>query len=134
LTGSLAPPIGDHLPPYMRFRDAFPIFHTPDIERLAAFYCDQLGFERGYRFPDEGDTAFLVVTLGDLSIGLTQTKEPDEVGRVDLWLYTDDVDREVERLRENGATVVGEPADREWGERMATVIDPDGNFLHVGSR
>ena len=118
----------------MGFRDAFPIFHTPDIERLAAFYCDQLGFERGYRFPDEGDAAFLVVTLGDLSIGLTQTKEPDEVGRVDLWLYTDDVDREVERLRENGATVVDEPADREWGERMATVTDPDGNFLHVGSR
>jgi len=53
------------------------------------------------------------VSLGDLSIGLTQTRKRDEVGRVDLWLYTDDVDREVERLRDGGATVVTEPADRE---------------------
>jgi lactoylglutathione lyase len=118
----------------MAFRDAFPIFHTTDIERLAAFYCDQLGFERGYRFPDEGAAAFLVVSLGALSIGLTRTQGPDEVGRVDLWLYTDDVDREVERLRESGRKVIDEPADREWGERMATVADPDGNLLHLGSR
>jgi lactoylglutathione lyase len=74
------------------------------------------------------------VTLGDLSIGLSQTRNRDEVGRVDLWLYTDDVDREVERLRESGNTVVTEPADKEWGERMATVADPDGNLLHIGSR
>ena len=116
------------------FRDAFPIFHTSDIERLAAFYCSRLGFERGYRFPEEGATQFLVVTLGGLSIGLTQTQSPDEVGRVALWLYTDDVDQEVDQLRASGGTVVEEPAVREWGERMATVADPDGNLLHVGSR
>jgi lactoylglutathione lyase len=70
----------------------------------------------------------------EISRSPTNPRRGDEVGRVDLWLYTDDVDREVDRLRENGATVVDEPADREWGERMATVTDPDGNFLHVGSR
>jgi lactoylglutathione lyase len=116
------------------FRDAFPILHTSDLERLAAFYCDRLGFERGYRFPGEGAAAFQVVTLGGLSIGLTQTQNRDEVGRVDLWLYTDDVDGEIDRLLEGGGTVVDEPADREWGERMATVADPDGNRLHIGSR
>jgi lactoylglutathione lyase len=118
----------------MPFRDAFPIFHSHDVERLATFYCDQLGFERGYRFPARGPVAFLVVSLGELSIGLTQTELRGDVGRVDLWLYTDDVDREVERLRESGGKIVAEPADREWGERMATVADPDGNLLHLGSR
>ena len=47
--------------------------------------------------------------------------------------YTDDVDAEVERLCANGGIVLDEPADREWGERMATVADPDGNLLHIGS-
>jgi len=47
----------------MPFDESFPIFHTQDIERLAAFCCDQLGFERGYRFPDEGDVAFLVLVF-----------------------------------------------------------------------
>ena len=125
--------IGDHSHA-VPFRDAFPIYHSQDVERLAHFYCDELGFERGYRFPEEGEVAFLVVSLGDLSIGLTQTRNRDEVGRVDLWLYTDNVDREVERLRDGGGTVVSEPADQQWGERMATVADPDGNLLHIGSR
>jgi lactoylglutathione lyase len=116
------------------FRDAFPIFHTPDIERTAAFYCDHLGFERVYRFPPEGPAAFISITLGELRIGLTQTSDPDEVGRTDLWLYTDDVDAEVDRLREAGATVVMAPVDQEWGERMATVTDPDGVWLHIGAR
>jgi lactoylglutathione lyase len=116
------------------FRDAFPILHTQDVERLAALYCDRLGFERGYGFPDDGAAAFVVVMLGDLSLGLTQTQKRGDVGRVDLWLYTDDVDREVRRLHELGGKVVDEPADMEWGERMATVADPDGNLLHIGSR
>ena len=118
----------------MPFRDAFPILHTPDGERLAAFYCDRLGFARGYRFPEDGAAAFVVVTLGDLSLGLTQTQKRGDVGRVDLWPYTDDVDREVERLRKANGKVIDEPAEREWGERMATVADPEGNLLHIGSR
>jgi uncharacterized glyoxalase superfamily protein PhnB len=44
------------------------------------------------------------------------------------------VDCEVERLRKADEKVVEEPADREWGERMATVADPDRNLLHIGSR
>lgn len=118
----------------MPFRDAFPILHTHDVERLAAFYCDRLGFNRGYRFPEDGAAAFIVVRLGALSLGLPQTESRSEVGRVDLWLYTEDVDREVERLRKADEKVIEEPADREWGERMATVADPDGNLLHIGSR
>ena len=118
----------------MTFRDAFPILYTVDVERAAAFYCDQLGFERGYRFPPDGPPAFVVVSLGALSLGLTQTSDEEELRRSGLWLYTDDVDGAVARLRRAGANVVREPADMEWGERMATVADPDGVLVHIGSR
>ena len=118
----------------MAFHGAFPILGTNDVERLAGFYCDELGFTRGYRYPDEGAAEFVVVSLGDLSIGLRETANRDELGRVDFWLYTHDVDAEVERLVGSGATLVEQPGERAWGERMATVTDPDGNLLHIGSR
>jgi lactoylglutathione lyase len=30
--------------------------------------------------------------------------------------------------------IVEEPTDQPWGERMATVLDPDGNRVIVASR
>jgi uncharacterized glyoxalase superfamily protein PhnB len=116
------------------FRDAFTILHTADVARLSAFYVDRFGFEQSYRWPDEGEPVFLVVTLGAFSIGLSKSDSLQSAGRVAFWLYTDDVDREVESLRRHGASVVAEPADTEWGERRATLSDPDGNLVHVGQR
>jgi lactoylglutathione lyase len=34
-------------------------------------------------------------------------------------------------LRSAGVEVVREPEDMEWGERMASVRDPDGNVIFV---
>ncbi len=118
----------------MAIADPFPLVHTLDVEGTALFYCDRLGFERGYRFPEEGTPAFLVVGLGGLSLGLVRTEDEEEAGRVDLWLYADDVDGEIERLRAAGATIVLEPGEQEWGERMGAVLDPNGIRVYVGSR
>jgi lactoylglutathione lyase len=111
------------------FRDAFPIFHTPDLERAAAFYSERLGFEERYRVP-----GFVALVLGSFSLGLAESSELAPAGRVALWLYTDDVNAEIEALREAGVEVVKEPEDQEWGERMASVLDPDGNEICLGQR
>ena len=118
----------------MAFRDAFPIFHTSDVTRALAFYSERLGFEERYRFPDEGSPAFVLVGLGQFSLGLTAVSEVEPPGRVALWLYCDDVDAEIATLREAGVEIVKEPADTEWGERMAAVADPDGNEIYIGQR
>ena len=55
-------------------------------------------------------------------------------GRVSLRLYVDDCDATVERLRGAAVTIVEEPADQPWGERVAHVIDPDGNLVLIGQR
>jgi lactoylglutathione lyase len=55
----------------------------------------------------------------DLSVG-------DGV-RFELFVYVDEIDRLVEELRADGVTVLREPADMPWGERVAYVTDPDGN-------
>jgi lactoylglutathione lyase len=119
------------------FTDAFPIISTPDIQRALAFYRDLLGGEVEYRFPPEGEPGYVALNVGSghLGIGLVPdaaTGPGDQ--RFSLWVYADDCDEAVERLRAGGATVTEEPADRPWGERVARVLDPDGNELIVGQR
>jgi lactoylglutathione lyase len=111
------------------FHDAFPILHTPDLERAVAFYVERFGFEERYRI--EG---FAALVLGPFSLGFAESSSVDPPGRVALWLYADDVDAEVEALRVAGVEVTQEPADQEWGERMAIVLDPDGNQVCLGQR
>jgi lactoylglutathione lyase len=118
----------------MAFRDAFPIFHTSDLPSAAAFYVEQFGFEERYRFPKDGSPAFVLLGLGPFSLGLTAVDEVEPAGRVSLWLYCDDVHVEIARLREAGVSVVNEPADQEWGERMGTVADLDGNEVYIAQR
>jgi predicted enzyme related to lactoylglutathione lyase len=59
-----------------------------------------------------------------VTLGLTAVQELEPAGRVTLWLYCDDADAEVERLRAAGVEVVREPEDREWGERAGSVRTP----------
>jgi uncharacterized glyoxalase superfamily protein PhnB len=41
---------------------------------------------------------------------------------------------EIDAWREAGVEVVREPEDQEWGERMASVLDPEGNDVYLGQR
>src|SRR5437867_3950436 len=112
------------------FRDAFAIFHTADLERAVAFYRERLGFEERYRMEDQ----FVVVGLGPFELGFAAAEKIDPPGRAALWLYCDDVDAEIEALRTAGVEVTREPEDMEWGERMATVLDTEGNEIFLGQR
>ncbi|MGH3079798.1 MAG: VOC family protein [Gaiellaceae bacterium] len=113
----------------MTFRDAFAILHTPDLARAVAFYVERLGFEERYRFGN-----FAVVGLDTFDLGLTEVEEVEPAGRVALWLYTDDADTEIDRLRAAGVEVARNPEDMEWGERMGSVRDSDGNEVFIGQR
>jgi lactoylglutathione lyase len=107
---------------------AFPILLTPDLPRSLAFYVDTLGGTIGYRYPETGDAKYVTVRLGSSSLGLAARAETDGPSEAfELCAYTRDVDAAVERLRKAGVRVVDEPSDQPWGERMARVLDPDGN-------
>jgi len=45
-----------------------------------------------------------------------------------------DVDIAVTELRDAGVRVVAEPTDQPWGERVASVADPDGYTVHLWRR
>lgn len=46
-----------------RFRDAFPILQVAEMRRSLAFYCDLLGFELTYSFPEEGEPQFVTLAV-----------------------------------------------------------------------
>ncbi len=115
---------------------AFPIIATPDLERAVGFYRDLLGGRVGYEFPGpDGKPAYVGVDLGSshLGIALAQAGQASALQRtISLWVYTDDCDALVERLRTAGITITEEPTDQPWGERVARVLDTDQNEVVIG--
>ncbi len=111
--------------------DAFPIISVRDLGAVRSFY-ESLGFSPTFQFPPEGDPEFVTMERGTSSIGIGSRGSPDEE-RFAYWVYVDDVDAALARLREAGAPVVADPEDQPWGERVASVRDPDGNVVHLGA-
>jgi lactoylglutathione lyase len=121
----------------MGFTTIFPIITTSDLRRALGFYRDLLGATVEYEFlgPD-GEPGYVGLELGTahLGIGRDPAVPASPGGRFSLWVYADDCDAAVEQLRAAGVTIVEEPADQPWGERVARVRDPDGNLVIVGQR
>jgi lactoylglutathione lyase len=119
------------------FTEAFPIISTPDLERALGFYRDLLEGRAEYQFPPEGEPEFVGLAIGSSQIGLARDPDAERAGRAQrrrfsLWVYAESCDAAVERLRAGGAEITEEPADQPWGERVARVVDPDGNEVIIG--
>ena len=116
----------------------FPMLSCSDLTRSLAFYGDLLGGVENYRFPEEGEPAFVALTVGESEIGLGgiaaeplhgRQQRPASGHRIELCVYVDDVDDVFARARAGGFEAVAEPADMPWGERIAWIADPDGNLV-----
>jgi lactoylglutathione lyase len=124
------------------FHSGFPILYVRDLPAALAFYRDLLGFAETFRQPEEGEPVFVSLEQAGTKLGLVVYGAPEaHLGRTpgggirfELWLYCDDVDAEVGRLRAAGAEVLREPEDMPWGERLAYVADPDGNPVSVAAK
>jgi lactoylglutathione lyase len=118
--------------------ELFPILATLDLERALGFYRDLLGGTVSFSFPGEdGQPVYVGVDVGSSHIGIGLEAGLADAPRpraVSLWVYADDCDALVERVRAAGGTVTEEPADQPWGERVARVLDPDGNEVVIGQK
>lgn len=112
------------------------VAHLPASLR---FYTVLLGGEPSYRFPADGDAAFVTLRLGASELGLGQLGDgpalhgralrPASGHRIELCVYVRQLDQLVERMRAEQVPILLEPSLQPWGERVAYVSDPDGNMV-----
>lgn len=114
---------------------AFPAIYARDVDGLARFY-ERLGFERHFQLPPEGDPGFVGLRRAEgAELAVVTEDSPRQLAGVEpgsgpcfeMFVYVEALDELVERLGDEGATVLREPADMPWGERVAYVADPEGN-------
>jgi lactoylglutathione lyase len=119
------------------FTTIFPIITTADLAAALVFYRDLLGATVSYEFPGpDGEPGYVGLELGGahLGIGRDPAASAPPTERFSLWVYAEDCDSAVERLRAGGVRILEEPADQPWGERIARVADPDGNVVIIGQQ
>lgn len=112
------------------------LINVSDLARSRPFYVDRLGMSLRHDFQDDhalllgaGDTAVVLHAHGDFH-GLVQPG-PEDAGAMLLFLRVEDVDACIEELRAAGVQVAQEPADQPWGDRNASVLDPDGRAIFL---
>ncbi|MEU4563247.1 VOC family protein [Actinoplanes sp. NPDC023936] len=110
-----------------------PIVSTPDLPRLRAFYEKVLGATQTLRVPEDGPEFYVELGIGATTLGLVQ-EEGTQIGapvRIILSADVADVDALFPAVAAAGGTVPGEAHDMPWGQRVAHVLDPDGNMVNL---
>ncbi len=113
-----------------------------DFKACFLFYRTILGFQATYG--DENDvyadfnTGEVILALfgkSNMSEALSTLGLPADVPAQDktcLVFAVSDVDEACQRLKNQGVSLVTEPADRAgWGIRTAHLRDPDGNLIEI---
>ena len=98
-------------------------------ERLAAFYGDALGLPLLSEFHDP------VFRVGGAKVRIIRHSAVEgrnrEPARVQINLFVEDVRAEWERLTALGVPFAREPEREGWGGVVATMEDPDGNYVQI---
>jgi catechol 2,3-dioxygenase-like lactoylglutathione lyase family enzyme len=106
-----------------------PIFSVDSLRGSQRYYRDSLGFKLDWDHGDPPD--FGSVSRGDAVIFLCERCQ----GNPGAWtmMFSPDVDRLYEELRDRNAIIKMPPTNMPWGMREMHVADPDGNVLRIGT-
>lgn len=117
------------------------MLYAKDVEALAAFYR-ALGFEERSRMPAaDGSPGFIGLRRDDAELAVATEDsprmlagvEPGPGPRHELFVYVDDLETILARLRDAEAAVLREPTAMPWGEQIAFVADPEGNIVTLAA-
>ena len=99
-----------------------------NVKASMEFLETVFGFTRGVVLPGtDGQPRYAEMRHGDSVVMLIPKGDATSAsgGAAALYTYVGDVDKALTKARAAGAGV-SEAEDRPWGDRTATVIDPDG--------
>lgn len=129
--------------PQVTFENPEVTLYVEDVDVVAAFYRDHLGFTETYRLPPAGSARHVELTLGTFTLGLSARSAAfEDHGLVltpgpptaEIVLSTNEVDAAFETLIAAGAAPVVAPHDFLSRLRTAWVADPEGHHLHLVQR
>jgi uncharacterized glyoxalase superfamily protein PhnB len=117
---------GSGLAPGMQALNAY--LAVANIGATIAFLEQALGFTRGVVLADpDGQPRYAEMRHGESVVMLIRKGDAATAtgGAAALYAYVSDVDAALAKAREAGAGV-SDAEDKPWGDRVATVTDPDG--------
>src|SRR6266446_6021175 len=104
-----------------------------DVTAAASFYQKAFGFtKRGIMKGPDGKPMHAELTLRGTTVMLGPAmgggKTPQDLGGSPMHLYVlvEDADKVVAKAVKLGATAKGPVMDMFWGDRVGTVVDPEG--------
>ena len=94
------------------------------------------------RLGPDGMVAHALLTIGKEMIMIegewpalpSRAPKPDGSSPVVIFVYVEDVDETVGRAVAKGATVIVQPQNQFWGDRIAWVMDPGGHVWTIATR
>ena len=111
-----------------------PTLRITNYARSKEFYVDGLGFQVDWEHRFEpGFPVFVQVSREGLAFFLTEHTGDCAVGGL-VHLYIEDVDAWYSEFQRKGVPVQEPPDEYLQGLRSMTVVDPDGNKLHICTR
>jgi len=100
------------------------VFYTNDIERIADFYQNTMGFDLHTRQGDKF-VAFIFPNGGKLSIRI-QKGEREIAGHQTVFINCDDINEKYAELKAKGANFYKGLEKYDWGYSF-DILDPDNN-------
>jgi uncharacterized glyoxalase superfamily protein PhnB len=117
-----------------------PMLTVADIKAAASFYTKAFGFtNRGIMKGPDGKPMHAELTLRDSTIMLGPAwggaKTPKEMGGspMRLYIHVENADKVVAKAVKLGGRADGPVMDMFWGDRVGTVIDPEGYIWMVAT-
>ena len=120
-----------------------PYLTVDDGKAAIEFYKRALGAtERGVMHGPDGKIAHAELQIGDAVVMLSDVfpqsacRTPKELTgtTVALFLFVEDVDSVVQDAVDAGATILMQPEDQFWGDRLGQVTDPFGHVWQIATR
>lgn len=124
------------------FTELMPNLYCQDLQASVKFYRDLLGLQQTYQFPPDGTPEHIELKIGGayLAISSLEALENSHLPPAshnaqpfELAIRAQNTDEAVARLRVAGVPVLIEPHVSVNGQRIAYVLDPDGNRIHLYS-
>jgi lactoylglutathione lyase len=120
----------------------YTILYVVDVEKSISFYERCFGFQRKFITPEadygelntgESILSFASMTLANSNLkdGFIQSTLLNKPFGIELGLITEKIEEVIALSIENGATLVENPIEKPWGQKVGYVRDLDGFLLEI---